>query len=60
MDGNKQHVWHKQWCYMVPHTFLYYFEAIPMEANADPDGEDGVAMHEVWSGRGINSTCSSI
>ncbi|KAL9182872.1 hypothetical protein ACHAXT_004151 [Thalassiosira profunda] len=51
---NEQHVWQKRWCCVVPHTFLYYFEASPMEVK--PDDEDGsnIHTHEAWSGGGIN------
>lgn len=45
---NEQHVWQKRWCCVVPHTFLYYFEASP-EVKADEDGN-----YEGWSGGGIN------
>ena len=26
---NEQQVWQRRWCCVVPHTFLYYFEAAP-------------------------------
>merc|ERR1712232_257014 len=26
---NEQHVWQRRYCCVVPHTFLYYFEAEP-------------------------------
>jgi len=32
---NEQHVWQKRWCCVVPHTFLYYFDA---EREGDPVG----------------------
>ncbi|KAL7539129.1 hypothetical protein ACHAXR_009041 [Thalassiosira sp. AJA248-18] len=65
---NEQHVWQKRWCCVVPHTFLYYFEASPMPQQSSTDGGDGTnnedgtnsnnnnlyAHHEVWSGGGIN------
>ena len=31
---NEQHVWQRRWCCVVPHSFLYYFEAEPIEAAA--------------------------
>eukprot|EP00566_Odontella_aurita_P006501 CAMPEP_0113557544 /NCGR_PEP_ID=MMETSP0015_2-20120614/17851_1 /TAXON_ID=2838 /ORGANISM="Odontella" /LENGTH=600 /DNA_ID=CAMNT_0000458983 /DNA_START=880 /DNA_END=2678 /DNA_ORIENTATION=+ /assembly_acc=CAM_ASM_000160 len=39
---NEQHVWQRRWCCVVPHTFLYYFEAEPlMDENGDYDGSGG-------------------
>ena len=35
---NEQHVWQRRWCCVVPHTFLYYFEAAP---HIDGDHHDG-------------------
>lgn len=51
---NEQHVWQKRWCCVVPHTFLYYFEASP-EVKTDEDGN-----HEVWSGGGINLNAAAV
>ena len=34
---NEQHVWQRRWCCVVPHTFLYYFEAAP---HVDGDHHD--------------------
>lgn len=34
---NEQHVWQARWCCVVPHTFLYYFDA-------HPAGENGEAL----------------
>lgn len=31
---NEQNVWQRRWCCVVPHSFLYYFEAEPIEAAA--------------------------
>jgi len=31
---NEQNVWQKRWCCIVPHTFLYYFDAEPIEQAA--------------------------
>ncbi|KAL7489696.1 hypothetical protein ACHAW6_015441 [Cyclotella cf. meneghiniana] len=45
---NEQHVWQKRWCCVVPHTFLYYFEAGP-EVKPDEDGN-----YDGWSGGGVN------
>lgn len=57
---NEQHVWQKRWCCVVPHTFLYYFEASPAQTktnnnnnNAD-ESDDNIQTHEVWSGGGVN------
>ena len=39
---NEQHVWQKRWCCVVPHTFLYYFEAEPpMDEDEDATPEGG-------------------
>lgn len=27
---NEQHVWQARWCCVVPHMFLYYFDAVPL------------------------------
>ena len=51
---NEQHVWQKRWCCVVPHTFLYYFEASP-EVKTDDDGN-----YEVWSGGGINLNAAAV
>lgn len=29
LKRNEQHVWQNRWCCVVPHTFLYYFDACP-------------------------------
>ena len=47
---NEQHVWQKRWCCVVPHTFLYYFEAPPEVSKLDEDGN-----YEVYSGGGVNA-----
>ncbi len=39
---NEQQVWQRRWCCVVPHTFLYYFEAEPMRDDGD-DGYNDVA-----------------
>ena len=31
---NEQNVWQRRWCCVVPHSFLYYFDAEPIEAAA--------------------------
>ncbi|KAL7466527.1 hypothetical protein ACHAXS_006829, partial [Conticribra weissflogii] len=49
---NEQHVWQKRWCCVVPHTFLYYFEASPRV------DEDGFHCQEGWSGGGIHYSSS--
>lgn len=53
---NEQRVWQKRWCCVVPHTFLYYFEAGPqMEVKSDGENDDGnIHTYEAWSGGGIN------
>ncbi|KAL7549906.1 hypothetical protein ACHAWF_013953 [Thalassiosira exigua] len=64
---NEQHVWQKRWCCVVPHTFLYYFEASPVEVSKgggggiaggggddDGDGGGGGGGEGAWSGGGIN------
>ena len=62
---NEQHVWQKRWCCVVPHTFLYYFEASPAakenggennnnnNSNSNGGGDD-IITHEAWSGCGVN------
>lgn len=52
---NEQHVWQKRWCCVVPHTFLYYFEASPEVKTEDIEG-----THEVWSGGGINLNAAAV
>ena len=68
---NEQRVWQKRWCVVVPHTFLYYFEASPAggannanngKADAEQDhhydsddNDNNVHAHEAWSGGGINT-----
>ncbi len=44
---NEQQVWQRRWCCVVPHTFLYYFEAEPVS----DDGDDGT--REGFSGGGV-------
>jgi len=46
---NEQQVWQRRWCCVVPHTFLYYFEAEP----AREDDDDDVQTREGYSGGGI-------
>ena len=41
---NEQHVWQRRWCCVVPHTFLYYFEAAP---HIDGDHRDNHGGHGV-------------
>ena len=33
---NEQHVWQTRWCCVVPHTFLYYFDASVLPEDAQP------------------------
>lgn len=33
---NEQHVWQSRWCCIVPHMFLYYFDALPTTATPLP------------------------
>ena len=53
---NEQHVWQKRWCCVVPHTFLYYFEASPELRTENEDGN----YHEAWSGGGINLNAAAV
>jgi hypothetical protein len=46
---NEQQVWQRRWCCVVPHTFLYYFEAEP----AQEEGEDDDGTREGFSGGGV-------
>jgi predicted nuclease with TOPRIM domain len=65
---NEQRVWQKRWCVVVPHTFLYYFEASPAntkdaaqqdqdqnENNSDDNYDNNMHTYEVWNGGGINT-----
>lgn len=36
LKRNEQHVWQARYCCVVPHTFLYYFDAHPANANDLP------------------------
>jgi hypothetical protein len=38
---NEQQVWQRRWCCVVPHTFLYYFEAAPHVEGDHRDGWHG-------------------
>jgi len=41
---NEQHVWQRRYCCVVPHTFLYYFEAEPNWIDeGDSNGYEGSA-----------------
>ena len=41
---NEQHVWQRRWCCVVPHTFLYYFEAAPhVDGDHHHDSGGGVS-----------------
>jgi len=33
---NEQHVWQTRWCCVVPHTFMYYFDANVLPGEAQP------------------------
>ena len=72
---NEQRVWQKRWCVVVPHTFLYYFEASPAGgANANSktadaeqdyhydsdDNDNNMHTHEAWSGGGLILTITII
>lgn len=46
---NEQHVWQRRWCCVVPHMFLYYFEAEPEHE----DGDYGYVTKDGFSGGGI-------
>ena len=36
LKRNEQHVWQARYCCVVPHTFLYYFDAHPSAQNQAP------------------------
>ena len=38
---NEQHVWQRRWCCVVPHMFLYYFEAAPADGDGGGGGDGG-------------------
>ena len=51
MKRNEQHVWQRRWCCVVPHTFLYYFEAAP---HIDGDHHDGSLGGSGGGGHGVS------
>lgn len=46
---NEQHVWQRRWCCVVPHMFLYYFEAEPEREDACDEYETKIG----FSGGGV-------
>jgi hypothetical protein len=52
---NEQHVWQARWCCVVPHTFLYYFDAHPAALNNTTSeghkllGPPSAAQQEEWN-----------
>ena len=46
---NEQQVWQRRWCCVVPHTFLYYFEAEPVREGEEED----YGTREGFSGGGV-------
>ena len=53
---NEQQVWQRRWCCVVPHTFLYYFEAEPVtEDYVEDDG-----TREGFSGGGVYKRSEAI
>lgn len=38
---NEQHVWQARWCCVVPHMFLYYFDAHPSANNGSVENGSG-------------------
>lgn len=47
---NEQQVWQRRWCCVVPHTFLYYFEAEPLTSEED---DEEYATTEGFNGGGV-------
>jgi hypothetical protein len=45
---NEQHVWQTRWCCVVPHTFLYYFDANVLPGEAQPP-VPAAAIQEDWN-----------
>ncbi|CAB9514228.1 expressed unknown protein [Seminavis robusta] len=45
---NEQHVWQTRWCCVVPHTFLYYFDANVLPGEAQPP-VPSTALQEDWN-----------
>ena len=44
---NEQHVWQARWCCVVPHTFLYYFDAPAGSTILNGSGSSGNFPHTV-------------
>lgn len=45
---NEQHVWQSRWCCVVPHTFLYYFDANVLPGQAQPPVPTA-SQQETWN-----------
>jgi hypothetical protein len=45
---NEQHVWQTRWCCVVPHTFLYYFDANVLPGEAQPP-VPSASQQEDWN-----------
>lgn len=45
---NEQHVWQTRWCCVVPHTFLYYFDANVLPGEAQPP-VPSTALQDDWN-----------
>lgn len=45
---NEQHVWQTRWCCVVPHTFLYYFDANVLPGEAQPP-VPSAALQDDWN-----------
>lgn len=45
---NEQHVWQTRWCCVVPHTFLYYFDANVLPGEAQPP-VPSAAIQDDWN-----------
>jgi len=57
---NEQHIWQRRWCCVVPHTFLYYFEAEPiLDSEEDADGAWDYQEREGFSGGGLYRTAGT-
>lgn len=46
---NEQHVWQARWCCVVPHTFLYYFDANIVPGQAPPLHNPTPQQQEDWN-----------
>jgi septal ring factor EnvC (AmiA/AmiB activator) len=46
---NEQHVWQARWCCIVPHSFLYYFDANVVPGQAPPIPNPTPQQQESWN-----------